>query len=124
MRHLKPWFFENSRVPVWLSRVAPIEITAITLFCFVFSRGVISEKTKRHETIHFQQFLECGVLPFIVIYYLDYLVKYIAYRGDGKKAYRSICFEREAYHFDDDESYLEKRSRYVWLKYFWGTPRL
>lgn len=114
MKNWKPWFFENSKVPVWLSKLTPIEISAITLFCFVFSRREISERTKRHETIHFQQFLETGVIGFILIYYSDYLFKLIKYR-DGKKAYRMICFEQEAYDNDDNEDYLERRKRFAWL---------
>ena len=65
MRSWKPWFFENSKIPVWLSKITPIEINAITLFFFVFSRGELSDRTKRHETIHFQQFLETAVVGFI-----------------------------------------------------------
>ena len=114
MRSWKPLFFENSKVPVWLSKITPIEINAITLFCFVFSRGVIAERTKRHETIHFQQFLETGVIGFILIYYADYLFRLVKYR-DGKKAYRMICFEQEAHDNDDYEDYLERRKRYTWL---------
>jgi len=114
MRHWKPLFFENSKVPVWLSKITPIEINAITLFCFVFSRGKIAERTKRHETIHFQQFLETLVIGFIVIYYLDYLYRLVKYQ-DGKKAYRMICFEQEAHDNDDSEDYLERRKRYAWL---------
>ncbi len=109
----KPLFFENSRVPIWLSKVTPIEINAITLFCFVFSRGEISDQTKRHETIHFQQFLETGVIGFIVLYYLDYAYRYLKYR-DGKKAYRMICFEQEAHDNDHLEDYLSNRKRYAW----------
>ena len=114
MRSWKPLFFENSKVPVWLSKITPIKINAITLFCFVFSRGVIAERTKRHETIHFQQFLETGVIGFILIYYADYLFRLVKYR-DGKKAYRMICFEQEAHDNDDYEDYLERRKRYTWL---------
>ncbi len=51
----KPIFIENSKIPVWLSKLAPIEISAITLGPIVLSRGKISEKTKLHETIHFMQ---------------------------------------------------------------------
>jgi hypothetical protein len=114
MRHWKPFFYEYSKVPIWLSKFTPIEIKAITLFCFVFSRGEIAERTKRHETIHFQQFLETLVIGFIVIYYTDYLYRLVKYR-DGKKAYRMICFEQEAHDNDDFEDYLERRKRYAWL---------
>jgi hypothetical protein len=61
MRNWKPIFVENSKIPIWLSKIAPIEIGAITLGFIVFSRGEISERTKRHETIHFQQFLELRI---------------------------------------------------------------
>lgn len=113
MRSWKPWFFENSKVPIWLSKITPIEINAITLFCFVFSRGELSERTKRHETIHFQQFLETAVIGFLVIYYADYLFRLIKHR-DGKTAYRMICFEQEAHDNDDYINYLDTRKRYAW----------
>lgn len=116
MRHWKPKFFENSRVPVWLSKIAPIEIKAITLFCCVFARARLSRKTKRHETIHFQQFLETLVIGFIVLYYAEFLVRWIIYGFDGKRAYRMISFEQEAYDYDDDPEYLSKRRRYAWVK--------
>ena len=66
MKNWKPIFIENSRVPVWLSYLAPINIAAITLFFLVFSREKMSEVIKRHETIHFQQMLETGVVGFVV----------------------------------------------------------
>ena len=47
-----PWFYENSKVPVVLSRLTPIEIGAITIGPFVFSRDEIDTQTKTHETIH------------------------------------------------------------------------
>ena len=58
MKNLKPKFIENSLLPVWLSRVAPIDIWAINLGFWVWCRGELSEETKRHETIHFQQQME------------------------------------------------------------------
>ena len=58
MKNCKPIFIENSRVPKWLSVFAPITIGAIALFPFVFSRHIMAERTKTHETIHFQQQLD------------------------------------------------------------------
>ena len=68
MKHWKPWFIENSKIPVWLSYVAPIDINAITLGPVVISRDEMSEQTKRHETIHFQQYLELLFVGFVVLY--------------------------------------------------------
>ena len=62
MKHWKPLFIENSKIPVWLSYIAPIDISAITLGPIVISRDEMSEITKRHETIHYQQYLELSQL--------------------------------------------------------------
>ena len=43
MKLWKPWFIENSKIPVWLSYVAPIDIGAITLGPIVISRHEMSE---------------------------------------------------------------------------------
>ena len=118
MKNWKPLFFENSKIPVWLSKVTPIEISAITLFCFVFSRGDISEKTRRHETIHFQQFLETFVLGFIVIYFFDFLwAALVKKKGFSRESYLSIRFEQEAHACDDYDRYLDERLRYSWNTY-------
>ena len=68
MKNWKPLFIENSKIPVWLSYLAPIDIGAITLGPVVISRGEMSEQTKRHETIHFQQYLELAFVGFLVMY--------------------------------------------------------
>ena len=115
MKSWKPIFIENSRIPVWLSYLAPIQIGAITLGFIVLSRGVMNEQTKRHETIHYQQFLETGFIGFLLLYFWDYLLGYAKYKI-GSVAYRQIRAEREAYMFDSQEDYLEKRKRWVWIK--------
>ena len=114
MRNWKPIYIENSRIPVWLSKVAPINIGAITLFFLVFSRGTISEETKRHEYIHFQQMLETFLIGFVILYYWDYLKGYIKYRH-GKIAYHSIRAEQEAYHIASSETYTKRRKRWRWI---------
>lgn len=108
-------FIENSKVPVLLSVLAPIEINAITLFCFVFSRGEMSERTKRHETIHFQQYLETLVLGFLLIYLWDF-VRGIASGSKGEDSYMQIRAEVEAYLNDHDPEYLSVRKRWSWIK--------
>jgi hypothetical protein len=115
MKNWKPFFFENSKVPVILSYFAPIQIWAITLFFLVFCRGEMNDKIKRHETIHFQQFLETLVIPFLFLYAWDFIYGYIKY-NDGAMAYRMIRAEQEAYDNDHDENYLATRPRYSWIK--------
>ena len=115
MKNWKPIFVEHSRIPAILSYFAPIHILAITLFFVVLSREKLDEVTKRHETIHFQQFLETGVVGFIALYFWDYLHGFIKYR-DGYKAYMRIRAEQEAYDNDQNADYLATRPRYSWIK--------
>ena len=116
MKLWRPIFIENSRIPIWLSKVAPIDINAITLFCVVLSRGKISERTKRHETIHFQQYLETGVIGFLFLYLVYFILASIQY-GFSRAAYLEIPFEQEAHKHDKDPEYLKNRKRYSWLNY-------
>ncbi len=115
-KNSRPWFFENSKVPVVLSKLAPIEIGAITIGPLVFSRGEMSDITKNHEAIHWQQYIETGIIGFIILYYTFYLMNYIRYRN-GKMAYYMIPFEKEAYDNDENFDYLEKRQRWAWCKW-------
>lgn len=114
MKNWKPIFIENSRIPKVLSKVAPIDIKAIALGLIVLSDGEMNERTKRHETIHYQQYLETFFIGFLVLYLIDYLWGYVRYR-EGRLAYLSIRAEKEAYENDHDPSYLENRKRYAWL---------
>ncbi len=116
MKHWKPWFIENSKIPVWLSYVAPIDINAITLGPVVISRDEMSEQTKRHETIHFQQYLELLFVGFVVLYVGFWLWNIIG-GAKPRDAYYKIPLELEAYGNDKDENYLEKRKRYAWTYY-------
>ena len=114
MKDWKPIFIENSKVPVWLSYVAPIDIWAISFGWFVWCKGTMSEVTKRHETIHFQQQLELLFAFQWILYALSWLHGLWKYR-DPAVAYRENVFEREAYMFDVKKGYLAKRKRYAWI---------
>jgi len=84
----------------------------------VFSRGVISEKTKRHETIHYQQYIELLFVGFLAIYVFDFLYAAIIKRkGFTRDSYLAIRFEQEAWQCDDYEDYLENRQRFAWRGY-------
>ncbi len=116
LTNMKPCVLERSRIPRILSHLSPIEINAISLFPFVFCRGKISETTRRHETIHFQQQLETLVIGFYIIYLWDYLKARLVKRLPGPEAYRSLRAEREAYENQDNKDYLNTRKRYRWLR--------
>ena len=111
-----PIFFENSNVPAILSWVSPISIGAITLGPFVFSRGEISDVTKNHEAIHWEQYKETLIIGFAFLYLFYWLLGLIRYR-DGELAYVMIPFEQEAYQHDEDLEYIQSRKRFVWWNY-------
>ena len=115
MRNWKPIYIENSRILVWLSYLAPIKIQAIALGVIVISRDEMSEVTKNHETIHFQQYLETLFLGFLILYFWDWFIGLMKYR-DGQKAYLSIRAEQEAYKHQENLTYLSTdRKRWCWL---------
>jgi hypothetical protein len=112
---MRPIFFENSLVPVILSKISPIEIKAISLGVVVFSKEKMSPQTKLHETIHFHQWIELGFIGFIILYLWDYLHGLRLY-GDGAIAYSMIRAEQEAYDNDTNDCYIQERKRYEWIR--------
>ena len=115
MRNWKPIYIENSRILVWLGYLVPIKIQAIALGVIVISRDEMSEVTKNHETIHFQQYLETLFLGFLILYFWDWFIGLVKYR-DNYKAYLSIRAEQEAYKHQENLAYLSSfRKRWCWL---------
>ncbi len=98
-----PLFYENSKIPVLLSKLAPIEIYALSFGVWVWCRGIMSDRIKRHETIHYLQQLELLFVGQWLLYGIFHLINMWKYRGDGRKAYRENPFEREAYANDEQE---------------------
>jgi len=92
---------------------------AITLWPFVFIRKADlkeDESIMRHEAIHLKQQLELFVIPFYVLYLLEFLY-FLFCSKSIEYAYRSISFEREAYNYDKDPNYLAQRKKFaMWRK--------
>ena len=89
---------------------------AITLFPFIFAHKELSNITYNHECIHAEQQKELLVIFFLLLYIIEYLIKFIV-TFNHKKAYKSISFEQEAYKFEKDNIYRYNRKHYNWLKY-------
>ena len=115
-RLAEPYFIENSKIPVLLSFIAPINIWAISFGFWVWCRGSLDEDTKRHETIHFQQQIELLFIFQWLLYIIFWLYGLLIYRN-GEKAYRQNPFEQEAYEKDKEQFYLLNRKRYSWWSY-------
>ena len=111
-----PIIIENSKVPVWLSKISPINIGAISLGIAVFARDELLEHEVQHETIHYRQWRELGFVLFPLLYGFFHLRNRLLGMS-GEEAYYENPFEQEAYTREGDEDYLTKRQHYAWLNY-------
>ena len=111
-----PIFIENSRLPIWLSKIVPIDVYAFSFAIWVVCRGEMSDKTKNHETIHYVQQKEMLFIFQWLAYGAFWLVNFIR-SGNGAEAYYKNPFEEEAYENDSNLEYLKNRKPYAWIKY-------
>ena len=122
-----PIIIHKSKVPHCFSS-SKILMYGITMFPFIFiidfdddaidQEDIIYKKKEiiNHETIHFQQMLETGVIGFYAIFILEFVIKSIINRN-FQKGYVNISFEKEAYKNMKKLDYLEHRKRYNWINY-------
>ena len=99
--------------------LVPRGFRGITLYPFIFLREAKDKSNAiliHHERIHLRQQLELLILPFYIIYVLEWFIKGCYYR-DRNKAYRNLSFEREAYQNEADLDYLKKRKWFRFLRY-------
>lgn len=85
-------------------------ISAIAIFPFIFASEdiKITEDLLNHERIHLRQQLEMLVIPFYIVYLIEFYTK----------GYRNISFEKEAYQNEQNLNYLKTRRLYSFLKYY------
>lgn len=96
---------------------------AVSLFPFVFVRrrcvdsGRWSDTDRNHESIHIEQQKELLVIPFYLLYMIEYIFKLFRFQFNTGKAYRSISFEREAYENETNPEYRKTRKHFQqWRK--------
>lgn len=70
-----------------------------------------------HERIHHRQQLELCILPFYLIYIIEYFYHLLRCRN-SYAAYMRVSFEREAHAMDTDLDYLKHRRPYAWVRMF------
>jgi len=103
----------------WAVTWKGLPANAMAIFPFMVFKHAEQKKDPlliNHEKVHFYQQLELLVLPFYILYLVNYLVNLIRFRNHDQ-AYFNICFEKEAYSNERNPNYLKKRRLYAWLKY-------
>lgn len=102
-----------------IPQIKHLGISGITLFPFIILRDKSLKVDKRimnHERIHVRQQLELLILPFYVLYLIEFAIGILKYKN-RLNAYLNISFEREAYKHDFDLNYLKKRQCWAWKNY-------
>ncbi len=100
--------------------IVPKSYIGITIFPFIFLKHRVlkgSTKLINHEKIHLRQQIELLVVPFFIIYTIEFLFRLIQYRN-WNIAYRNISFEREAYTNEKDLNYLKLRPFWNFINYY------
>jgi hypothetical protein len=91
---------------------------AIFPFILVSNKTAVNDKILiYHEKIHLRQQAELLIIPFYILYLLNYLINLAGYRKH-EQAYLNIIFEREAYQNEANSTYLNNREWFSWYRYF------
>ncbi|PCJ63133.1 MAG: hypothetical protein COA58_16565 [Bacteroidetes bacterium] len=101
-----------------LRYLLPKTFTAITLWPFIIFKYKENKSDVvliNHERIHLKQQVELLVIPFYIIYILEYLFLLVKLK-DHNQAYLHISFEKEAYLHQDNLNYLSTRKRWATWK--------
>lgn len=94
-----------------------LNVNGMALFPFILVKRKADKQNNfliNHERIHLRQQLELLVVPFYILYLINYLVN-LAYYKNHDKAYRAIVFEHEAYTHESNLAYLKKRGFWAWI---------
>lgn len=97
-----------------------LNVGGMALFPFILVSETAALKDKvllNHECIHLRQQAELLVIPFYILYLLNYIVNLVVYRQHDR-AYENIVFEREAYRMEADLNYLNNRKLNNWARFF------
>lgn len=104
------------KAPILIFKRLPA--AGMAIFPFILLRNE-SYKTDQeiinHEKIHLRQQLELLILPFYILYLLNYLINLIRYKNHDL-AYRKIIFEQEAYAHETNLAYLKQGNWFSWIK--------
>jgi hypothetical protein len=107
-------------IPIVCKYLTPRGYRGMALFPFVVmksKREVQDLVFLNHEKIHLRQQMELLVVPFYVLYGVEFCYRWLVVKN-SVKAYRAICFEQEAYSNEHKMNYLKDRSWFEFLKYY------
>ena len=96
-----------------------LKVSGMALFPFILLKHQNNNYNSSlvfHERIHLRQQLELLIVPFYLLYLINYLFNFLYYKNHHQ-AYMNIVFEREAYANDQHRNYLKERRFWAFLSY-------
>ena len=115
------WSFYNSNMILVFKHFFYKNYVGLSLWPFIILKhdGLKEDNVLiNHERIHLKQQMELLIIPFYIIYVLEWLVRslfcFSFYRG-----YQNISFEREAYANEHNLKYPIERRVFSFIKYLW-----
>jgi len=113
---MKPKIIYNTRIlKAWPFK----RIGAIVLWPFIILRKEYKgtghgARVLVHEKIHWAQVTELYVIPFYILYVLNFFYNLVTL---NPKPYKNIIFERESFKNQDNPHYLTTRKKFAFLKF-------
>lgn len=89
---------------------------AVGPFILVKNGATMTDVDINHEAIHWEQQKELVIVGFYLLYVVVFVYQLIR-TGQWKRAYRRICFEREAYDNEQNQDYIKQRRHYAWARH-------
>ncbi len=103
---------------ILVTKFIPYSAMALYPFIFIKKHELKNDIVLiNHERIHHRQQLELLIVPFYLIYFINYLINLFRYKNHFA-AYKEIVFEREAFAMDKNLEYLKHRKLFAFLKFF------
>lgn len=96
-----------------------LSANAMAIYPFIILQNKHQKTNKtlvNHERIHLRQQMELLILPFYLLYGLNYLLNLVRFKNHYL-AYFNIRFEREAYANERELDYLSHRKFFSWFRY-------
>lgn len=104
----------------WVIILPNLTANAMAVYPFILLKSKDQRQDEvliNHEKIHLQQQIELLIFPFYFLYLFNYLINLLKYKNHFQ-AYYNISFEKEAYQYEKELSYLANRKRYSWINFY------
>lgn len=97
------------------------KVTGMALWPFIFFKDKESKSNQiilNHEKIHHRQQLEMLIIPYYLMYFMEYWAAMFKNKFKHHISYMSVSFEKEAYANQNNLDYLKTRKWLSSFKYF------